>query len=139
RRQRARRQGGVLRAHPHGHHLRASGRRVAVARARPRPDGATPMTALLSVEAVSKRFRGLLAVDAVSFAVEAGDLFAVIGPNGAGKTTLFSIIAGQLRPDDGAIVFAGERIDGLPPEQACRRGIGRTFQLVKPFPALTVE
>jgi branched-chain amino acid transport system ATP-binding protein len=97
------------------------------------------VSALLSVEGVSKRFRGLVAVDAVSFAVEAGELFAVIGPNGAGKTTLFGMIAGQLRPDDGAIVFAGERIDTLPPEQVCRRGIGRTFQLVKPFPALTVE
>ncbi len=97
------------------------------------------MSALLCVDAVSKRFRGLLAVDAVSFTVEAGELFALIGPNGAGKTTLFSMIAGQLRPDDGVIAFAGERIDGLPPELICRRGIGRTFQLVKPFPALTVE
>ena len=97
------------------------------------------MSALLSVERVSKRFTGLLAVNAVSFAVEAGDLFAVIGPNGAGKTTLFAMIAGQLHPDDGAIVFAGDRIDALAPEQVCRRGIGRTFQLVRPFPALSVE
>jgi len=97
------------------------------------------MTALLSVEAVSKRFRGLLAVDNVSFRVERGSIFAVIGPNGAGKTTLFNIIAGVFAPDRGLIAFAGDRIDGLAPDEICRRGIGRTFQLARPFPALTVE
>ena len=97
------------------------------------------MTALLSVEAVSKRFRGLLAVDNVSFRVERGSIFAVIGPNGAGKTTLFNIIAGVFAPDRGSIAFAGDRIDGLAPDEICRRGIGRTSQLVRPFPALTVE
>ena len=94
---------------------------------------------LLSLDAVSKRFRGLVAVDAVSFGVSEGEIFAIIGPNGAGKTTLFNLIAGVLAPDLGAISFAGERIDGRPPETVCRRGIGRTFQLVRPFPALTVE
>jgi branched-chain amino acid transport system ATP-binding protein len=97
------------------------------------------VTALLSVGAVSKRFRGLLAVDKVSFDVEQGSIFAVIGPNGAGKTTLFNIIAGVFAPDDGSIAFAGERIDRLKPDEICRRGIGRTFQLVRPFPALSVE
>jgi branched-chain amino acid transport system ATP-binding protein len=97
------------------------------------------MTALLSVEAVGKRFRGLLAVDDVSFTVEPGAIFAVIGPNGAGKTTLFSMIAGALKPDRGKIMFAGARIDGRRPDVVCRRGIGRTFQLVRPFPALSVE
>jgi branched-chain amino acid transport system ATP-binding protein len=97
------------------------------------------MSALLSVASVSKRFRGLLAVDGVSFALAPGDLFAIIGPNGAGKTTLFNMIAGVFAPDTGAISFAGERIDGRPPEDICRRGIGRTFQLVRPFPALSVE
>ncbi len=97
------------------------------------------MTPLLAVEGVSKRFRGLLAVDKVSFQVAAGDLFAVIGPNGAGKTTLFNLIAGALAPDGGAITFAGERIEGRAAEEICRRGIGRTFQLVRPFPALSVE
>ncbi len=97
------------------------------------------MTALLSVGAVSKRFRGLLAVDKVSFDVEQGSIFAVIGPNGAGKTTLFNIIAGVFAPNDGSIAFAGERIDRLKPDEICRRGIGRTFQLVRPFPALSVE
>jgi branched-chain amino acid transport system ATP-binding protein len=97
------------------------------------------MTALLAIDAVSKRFRGLLAVDKVSFRVEPGSIFAVIGPNGAGKTTLFNMIAGMFAPDEGAIAFAGERIDGLAPDAVCRRGIGRTFQLVRPFPALSVE
>jgi branched-chain amino acid transport system ATP-binding protein len=97
------------------------------------------MTALLSVEAVGKRFRGLLAVDDVSFTVAPGAIFAVIGPNGAGKTTLFSMIAGALKPDRGKIMFAGARIDGRRPDVVCRRGIGRTFQLVRPFPALSVE
>lgn len=97
------------------------------------------MSALLSIDAVSKRFRGLLAVDNVSFRVAQGSIFAVIGPNGAGKTTLFNIIAGMSAPDRGSIAFAGERIEGLTPDEICRRGIGRTFQLVRPFPALSVE
>jgi branched-chain amino acid transport system ATP-binding protein len=97
------------------------------------------VTPLLAVDGVSKHFRGLLAVDGVSFTVAPGDIFAVIGPNGAGKTTLFNMIAGVFAPDDGAIAFCGERIGGLAPDAVCRRGIGRTFQIVRPFPALTVE
>ena len=97
------------------------------------------MSALLEVEGVSKRFRGLLAVDRVSFAVPSGAIYAVIGPNGAGKTTLFNVIAGVFPPNDGSVSFAGERIDGLTPDKICRRGIARTFQIVRPFPALTVE
>ena len=97
------------------------------------------MSTLLAVDGVSKRFRGLVAVDRVSFAVPKGAIFAVIGPNGAGKTTLFNMIAGNLPPDTGTIGFAGERIDRLSADHVCRRGIGRTFQLVRPFPALTVE
>ena len=97
------------------------------------------MTALLKVDSISKRFRGLAAVDRVSFEVPQGALFAVIGPNGAGKTTLFNMIAGVYAPDGGAIAFAGERINGFAPDQICRRGIGRTFQIVRPFPALSVE
>jgi branched-chain amino acid transport system ATP-binding protein len=99
----------------------------------------TSMTALLSVDAVSKRFRGLQAIDAVSLSIAPGELYAIIGPNGAGKTTLFNMIAGEIAPDQGAISFAGERIDGLTPDRICGRGIGRTFQLVRPFPALSVE
>ncbi len=97
------------------------------------------MTALLSLSSVSKRFRGLVAVDNVSFDVPEGSLFAVIGPNGAGKTTLFNMIAGAMPSDAGAISFAGEPIAGMPSDQVCRRGIARTFQIVRPFAALSVE
>jgi branched-chain amino acid transport system ATP-binding protein len=97
------------------------------------------MSELLAVDGVSKRFRGLLAVDRATFAVAEGSIFAIIGPNGAGKTTLFNLIAGVFAPDAGSITFAGARIDGATPDEVCRRGIGRTFQLVRPFPGLTVE
>jgi branched-chain amino acid transport system ATP-binding protein len=97
------------------------------------------MTALLSLDAVSKRFSGLVAVDRISFDVPEGMIFAVIGPNGAGKTTLFNMIAGAMPPDTGAITFAGDRIEGLAPDVVCRRGVARTFQLVRPFLALSVE
>jgi branched-chain amino acid transport system ATP-binding protein len=97
------------------------------------------MTALLEVSGASKRFRGLRAVQGVNLSVAQGEIFAVIGPNGAGKTTLFNMIAGVLKPDEGSIAFDGARIDGHPPDEICRRGIGRTFQLVRPFPGLTVE
>ena len=97
------------------------------------------MRALLEVKGVSKRFRGLVAVDHVGFAVEEGTIFAVIGPNGAGKTTLFNMIAGEFAPNGGSIAFDGDHIDGLTSDQVCKRGIGRTFQIVKPFLGLTVE
>jgi branched-chain amino acid transport system ATP-binding protein len=97
------------------------------------------MTALLTLDSVTKRFRGLVAVDQVSFAVPQGAIFAVIGPNGAGKTTLFNMIAGALAPPSGAIAFAGGAIQGLTADAICRRGIARTFQIVRPFPALSVE
>jgi branched-chain amino acid transport system ATP-binding protein len=97
------------------------------------------MMPLLAVDRVSKRFRGLRAVDAVSFELQAGTIFAVIGPNGAGKTTLFNMIAGALRPDAGTIMFSGEPIGGRRPDEIARRGLGRTFQHARPFPALSVE
>jgi branched-chain amino acid transport system ATP-binding protein len=97
------------------------------------------MVALLEVSGVSKNFRGLRAVADVSFAVPDGAIFAIIGPNGAGKTTLFNLIAGVFTPDSGTITFAGSRIDRLSSDEVCRRGIGRTFQIVRPFPALSVE
>lgn len=97
------------------------------------------MTALLKVDGISKRFRGLVAVDRLSFEAPQGGIFAVIGPNGAGKTTLFNMIAGVYTPDGGSITFDGERVDGLTPDKVCRRGIGRTYQIVRPFPALSVE
>jgi branched-chain amino acid transport system ATP-binding protein len=97
------------------------------------------VSALLKVDGINKRFRGLLAVDLLTFEVPEGGIFAVIGPNGAGKTTLFNMIAGVFPPDKGTITFAGERIEGFAPDKICRRGIGRTFQLVRPFHALSVE
>jgi branched-chain amino acid transport system ATP-binding protein len=93
---------------------------------------------LLSVRSVSKSFRGLRAVAEVSFDVEEGRIVALIGPNGAGKTTCFNVIAGAFAPDAGEIRFAGRRIDGMRPDQVCLAGIGRTFQLVKPFAGLSV-
>jgi len=93
---------------------------------------------LLEVERLGKSFRGLRAVSEVSFSVEENSIVALIGPNGAGKTTLFNLIAGALKPDLGTISFAGARIDGLRSDQICARGIGRTFQIVKPFAGLSV-
>jgi len=93
---------------------------------------------VLEVRHVSKSFRGLRAVNDASFEVPAGSINGLIGPNGAGKTTIFNIIAGVYAPDGGEIVFEGKRIDRLRPDQVCAAGIGRTFQLVKPFAGLTV-
>jgi branched-chain amino acid transport system ATP-binding protein len=95
--------------------------------------------AMLEVAGVSKNFSGLRAVADVSFSVPEGAIFAVIGPNGAGKTTMFNLIAGMFAPNGGTITFQSERIEGRTPDEVCRRGIGRTFQIVRPFPALTVE
>ncbi len=94
---------------------------------------------LLQVEAVSKRFRGLQAIDGVSFEVANGEIVALIGPNGAGKTTLFNMIAGVFPPDQGRIALGGGDLVGLRPDQVCKAGVGRTFQLVKPFANLSVE
>jgi branched-chain amino acid transport system ATP-binding protein len=87
---------------------------------------------------VAKSFRGLRAVREASFSVPQGDIYGLIGPNGAGKTTIFNIIAGVYTPDSGEIVFDGKRIQGLRPDQVCAAGIGRTFQIVKPFAGLSV-
>jgi len=96
------------------------------------------MSASLAVQQISKSFRGLQALADVSFEIQPSTITALIGPNGAGKTTLFNIIAGAQTPDCGAIVLDGCRIDGLRPDQICRLGIARTFQMVKPFAGLTV-
>jgi branched-chain amino acid transport system ATP-binding protein len=96
------------------------------------------MTDLLQVAHISKSFSGLKAVQDVSFAVPEGAIVGLIGPNGAGKTTCFNVIAGVYRPDAGEVRFAGRRIDGSRPDLVCRAGIGRTFQLVKPFAGLSV-
>src|SRR3954454_6487598 len=93
---------------------------------------------MLEVKTISKAFRGLRAVREASFAVPEGDINGLIGPNGAGKTTIFNIIAGVYAPDTGSVVFNNEEIQGLRPDQVCAAGIGRTFQIVKPFAGLSV-
>jgi branched-chain amino acid transport system ATP-binding protein len=94
---------------------------------------------LLAVEGLTKTFGGLRALDGVSLSVAEGSIHGLMGANGAGKTTLFSIIAGNQRATAGRITFAGRRIDGLRPDQIARAGIARTFQIVRPFPHLTVR
>lgn len=96
------------------------------------------MSALLSVQGLGKRYGGLTALNDVSFDVKAGQIVGVMGANGAGKTTLFSLIAGNSRPSTGAITFDGQAVVGLRPDEICRLGVARTFQIVKPFPSLTV-
>ncbi|MGH9887189.1 MAG: ABC transporter ATP-binding protein [bacterium] len=96
------------------------------------------MTVLLRAEGLAKSFRGLKAVAGASFDVAEDQISALIGPNGAGKTTVFNLIAGVYTPDAGTIHFRGQPIHGLRPDQVCAAGIGRTFQLVKPFPGLSV-
>ncbi len=93
---------------------------------------------MLDVQRLTKSFRGLRAVHEASFAVPAGAIVGLIGPNGAGKTTCFNMIAGVYKPDAGEVRFAGARIDGWRPDQVCAAGIGRTFQIVKPFAGLSV-
>jgi branched-chain amino acid transport system ATP-binding protein len=94
--------------------------------------------ALLEVRGLTKRFGGLLAVSGVRFDVEAGELCGIIGPNGAGKTTLFHLVTGFHRPTAGEVRFDGRPITGLRPHRVCRLGIARTFQIVQPFPGLSV-
>jgi branched-chain amino acid transport system ATP-binding protein len=88
---------------------------------------------LLQVRGLTKRFTGLTAVSNVSFDVPAGGIVGLIGPNGAGKTTCFNMIAGATRPSEGQVLLAGDPLDGLAPEQICRRGVARTFQVVRPL------
>jgi branched-chain amino acid transport system ATP-binding protein len=94
---------------------------------------------LLEVRNVSKRFGGVRAVHEVSFAVEQGEILGLMGANGAGKTTLFSLIGGQARPDSGDVLFAGRSVIGLRQDRICRLGVGRAFQIVKPFSGLSVR
>jgi len=93
---------------------------------------------LFQVRRLTKRFRGLTAVSDVTFAVAPREILGLIGPNGAGKTTIISLISGTLLPTAGEIVFEGRRIEGLPAYRRARLGIGRTFQVMKPFPGLSV-
>src|SRR6202008_1318445 len=112
------------------------------------PDGAAAVEAtveaaksrkpLLVLEGVSRSFGGLRAVDNVSLTVEEGSVHGIIGPNGAGKTTLFNLINGFLKPDTGTVRFDGQDLIGLKPNRICRIGMGRTFQIVRAFPRMTV-
>jgi branched-chain amino acid transport system ATP-binding protein len=93
---------------------------------------------LLKVQGLGKKFAGVQALEGVSFSVPAGTIVGIMGANGAGKTTLFALIAGNETPSSGEIRFRGDSIVGLRPDQICRRGVARTYQIVRPFTGLTV-
>ena len=96
------------------------------------------MAVALSVRQLRRDFGGVRAVDGVDFDVGQGEIVGLIGPNGAGKTTLFNLVSGYLRPTRGTISLFGEDVTGLSPFRLARRGVSRTFQVVRPFPRLTV-
>ena len=93
---------------------------------------------LLGIDDVAKRFGGIAAVDGATLEVEERSITALIGPNGAGKTTLFNVVSGFVRPDRGAVLLGGERIDGRPPHAVNRRGLVRTFQTPKALTRMSV-
>jgi branched-chain amino acid transport system ATP-binding protein len=93
---------------------------------------------LLQVRNLTKHFGGLAAVQNVSFEIERGQIVSLIGPNGAGKTTIFNLLSGIYSPDQGEIGLDGESLVGRKPFEVCQRGIGRTFQIMQPFPHMTV-
>ncbi len=101
-------------------------------------DAADRQGLVLQTVGLKKRFGGIHAVNGVDLAVAPGDVLAIIGPNGAGKSTLFNLITGDLAHDTGQVYFAGEEVSGLSPDQLCRRGMGRTFQITSIFRRLTV-
>ena len=96
------------------------------------------MSAILEIKNVTRRFSGLVAVNDVSFDLQPKEILGIIGPNGAGKTTLISLISGTLPPSSGDILFEGKSIANMPAYQRARLGIGRTFQIMRPFPGLSV-
>ena len=93
---------------------------------------------LLSIDDVVKKFGEVMALDHCSFDIEPGSITGLIGPNGAGKTTLFNLITGVLHPDSGHIYFKGEDITGKRPYEIARKGVGRTYQIIRIFPKLTL-
>ena len=103
----------------------------------PEPRGLVAAEPILRIENVTKRFGGLVAVDDVSFDVQAGEVFALIGPNGAGKTTLFNGITGIFPPTEGRVVFEGRDVAGSKPHEVAKLGIARTFQNIRLFEYLT--
>ena len=94
---------------------------------------------LLELENIIKNFGGLVVLSEISFSVNEGEIVGLIGPNGAGKTTLFYVITGIYRPEEGSIRFRGKDLVGLKPHRICRRGIARTFQLVRIFPSIVTS
>ena len=94
---------------------------------------------ILEASGVTKTFGGRAAVSQVEAHVNEGEILGLIGPNGAGKTTFFNMISGAITPDSGTILFNGQKISGLKPNQICRMGIARTFQAAKNFPSMTVH
>jgi len=94
------------------------------------------MTALLEVAGLTRRFGGLVAVDSMSFTLEAGEIVGLLGPNGSGKTTVLNLLSGALRADSGSIALRGEAIGRLPAHKIARRGVARTFQLVRALASL---
>lgn len=97
------------------------------------------MSALLSIDGLSRNFGAIQAVDQVSFAVQEGEIVGLIGPNGSGKSTLFNCILGQLKPSSGSVRFEGQDVTGLSPLRLNRLGIGRTFQMLQVFPNMSVR
>ena len=93
---------------------------------------------LLRIDALSKRFRGVVAIDNVSFVVQPGTVTSVIGPNGAGKSTLFNLITGYLEPSAGRVLYDGQTITGIGTHRIAERGIARAFQIARPFRELSV-
>lgn len=110
---------------------------VAASPARRAPVGA-PGEVILSADAIGKNFGGVAALKGVNLEVRQGEILGLIGPNGAGKTTFFNILGGSMAPSRGRVLFAGERVDGLPPHACCRLGIARTFQITQTFASFTV-
>ncbi len=97
------------------------------------------MSVVIRATALAKHFGGLAAVDDVSFEVEAGEIFAIIGPNGAGKTTILNLVSGLLTPTAGRVELLGRDVTAASPAQRCHAGLGRAFQVVQPFPEMTLR
>jgi len=94
---------------------------------------------LLKLENITKRFGGLVAVDKVSLEIKEGELMGIVGPNGSGKTTLFNVISGVFTPEEGRVIFDGQDITALPPYKRAPLGLGRTFQISRPFSSASVR
>ncbi len=96
------------------------------------------MAAILALENISKRFGAIVVADGIDLTLDEGEALGVLGPNGAGKTTLFGMATGTVRPDSGRVLFAGQDITHQPPQQRCRLGLARSFQIPQPFSGMTV-